>query len=114
MKKIIYNNIEYCIGQTAKDNWELLDTLQQENSEYIWFHLNSFSSPYVIMKSTLLELPDNSCNDFLTYGANLCKQNTKYRYLKDIKVCYTTLKKLKKGQQVGEVIIKGKPVILKL
>lgn len=114
MKKNIYNLIEYCIGETAKENWELLDSLQQENSDYIWFHLNSFPSPYVIMKSTLFELQENSYNDYLTYGAKLCKENTKYRYLKDIKVCYTTLKKLKKGEKQGEVIIKGKANIIKL
>ena len=66
------------------------------------------------MKSTLFELEENSRNDFLMFGANLCKQNTKYRDLKDIKICYTSLKKLKKGDKIGEVIIKGKPGIIKL
>ena len=46
------------------------------------------------MKSTLFEVEDNSRDDFLTYGANLCKQNTKYRDLKDIKICYTSLEKI--------------------
>tara|TARA_A100001035_G_C27490585_1_gene367413 strand:+ start:162 stop:506 length:345 start_codon:yes stop_codon:yes gene_type:complete len=114
MKKFIYNNIEYCIGQTAKENWELLETLQQENRDYIWFHLNSFPSPYVIMKTDLLEIPEQSHSDYLIYGANLCRDNTKYRNLKDLKVCYTTLKKLKKGNKIGDVIIKGKTGIIKL
>ena len=114
MKVLEYMDIKFCIGQNAKENWDLFEQLKTENCDYIWFHLNSFSSPYVIMKSTLFELNDNSRNDFLIFGANLCKQNTKYRDLKDIKICYTSLKKLKKGDQIGEVIIKGKPGIIKL
>ena len=114
MKKIIYNDIEYYIGQTAKENWELLETLQQENSHYIWFHLNSFPSPYVIMKSDLIEISEQSHSDYLIYGATLCRDNTKYRNLKDLKICYTRLKKLKKGSKIGEVIIKGKTGIIKL
>lgn len=114
MKKFVYNDIEYCIGQTAKENWELLETLQQENSSYIWFHLNSFPSPYVIMKSDLMEISEQSHSDYLIYGATLCRDNTKYRNLKDLKICYTRLKKLKRGSKVGEVIIKGKTSIIKL
>ena len=114
MKKYIYNGIEYFIGQTAKENWELLDALQKENSDYIWFHLNSFPSPYVIMKNDLLEISDQSHSNYLIYGATICRDNTKYRYLKDLKVCYTRLKKLRKGNNIGEVIIKGRPDTIKL
>tara|TARA_B100000902_G_scaffold400037_1_gene474878 strand:- start:3839 stop:4183 length:345 start_codon:yes stop_codon:yes gene_type:complete len=114
MKIFEYENIQYYIGETAKENWELLDTLLQENSDYIWFHLNSFPSSYVIMKTDLLEISEKSHNDYLIYGATLCRDNTKYRNLKNLKVCYTRLKKLKKGSKVGEVIIKGKFGIIKL
>ena len=56
----------------------------------------------------------NSFNDYLNYGASLCKQNSKYKNLKDIKICYTSLKKLSKTQKIGEVTIKGKKNIIKL
>ena len=116
MKVVEYENIVICIGETAKENWELFDKLRQENSDYVWFHLNSFPSPYVIMKTTLIELNENDKrrDDCLVYAANLCKQYTRYRHLNDIKICYTTLKKLKRGKQVGEVIISGKRGIIKL
>ena len=114
MKIFDYENIQYNLGQTAKENWELLDALKEENNEYIWFHLNSFPSPYVIMKSDLIEISEQSHSDYLIYGATLCRDNTKYRNLKDLKVCYTRLKKLKKGDKIGEVIIKGKTGIIKL
>ena len=116
MKTTEYENIVFCVGETAKENWELLDRLRQENPDYVWFHLNSFPSPYVIMKTTLIELSSNEklLQDCLLYAATLCKQNTRYRHLNDIKVCYTTLKKLKQGNKVGEVIISGKRQTIKL
>lgn len=114
MKKYTNENIEYILGQNAEENWNLLDTLKQENNNYIWFHLNSFPSPYVIMKKELLEIPEEYRQQHLLYGASLCKDNTKYRYLKDLKICYTTLKKITKGKKIGEVIIQGKRGIIKL
>lgn len=114
MKTIIYNNIQFVIGQNAEDNWNILDEAYKINNNFIWFHLNSFPSGYVIMYSTNEELRDNSFNDYLNYGASLCKQNSKYKNLKDIKICYTSLKKLSKTQKIGEVTIKGKKNIIKL
>ena len=49
MKVFEFCNIKYYVGQTAKENWDLLDKAKSENQNFIWFHLNSFSSPYVIM-----------------------------------------------------------------
>ncbi len=114
MKTIIYNNIQFVIGQNAEDNWNILDEAYKINNNFIWFHLNSFPSGYVIMYSTNEELRDNSFNDYFNYGASLCKQNSKYKNLKDIKICYTSLKKLSKTQKIGEVTIKGKKNIIKL
>lgn len=49
MKTIVYNNILFSVGQNAQDNWNMLEQLEKINSNYIWFHLNSFPSCYVIM-----------------------------------------------------------------
>lgn len=115
MKIIEYNNIKYYVGENAKENWDILDQLKNINENYIWFHLNSFPSPYVIMETTILDIEDNNLwKDLLIYGAELSKNNTKYRNLKNLKICYTTLKKLNKGNKIGEVLIKGKSNIIKL
>ena len=114
MRETIYNDIKYIIGQNAKENWTILDQAYKINCDYIWFHLNSFPSCFVIMYSTLYELKPNNINDYLNYGAYLCKQNTKYRNLNDLKICYTQLKKLKKTNKIGEIIISGKRNIIKL
>ena len=119
MKEIEFNNIKFYVGQSAKENWELLSKADQT---YIWFHLNSFSSPYVIMCSSidnleqLIKNSENglSVNQFLIYGAELCKENSKYKHLKDIKIMYTNIKNVSKGEKEGEALIKGKRQIIKI
>ena len=118
MKTIEYKNINFYIGSNANDNWKILQDSININNNYIWFHLNSFPSPYVIMHSTMEELKknltQNEVDDILFTGANLCKQNSKYKYLNQLKIIYTSLKKLSKGSEIGEVIIKGKTNIITL
>jgi hypothetical protein len=65
------------------------------------------------MYSTISDLTDN-INEYLIFASNLCKNNTKYRNLSNIKICYTILKKLEKTKNVGEIIIKGKKNIIKI
>ena len=112
MKKETYKNIDFLIGENAQDNWNILDNAKKINEKFIWFHLNCFPSCFVIMYNTINDSSFN--NELLNYGANLCKQNSKYKYLKDIKVCYTTLDKINKTNKIGEVTIKGKKRIIKL
>jgi hypothetical protein len=118
MKEFLYKNVIFYCGQNANENWDLLDKSNNENKEYIWFHLNSFASPYVIMFSTINELKNQYSEDevleILTHGAEICKENSKYKFLNDLKIVYTSLKKIKKGNKVGEVIISGKKNIIKL
>ena len=117
MRKIEFNSIQFIIGQSAIDNWNIFKEAKAINDNYIWFHLNSFSSPYVIMYASLDDIKnDPSLNyiDFLNYGANLCKQYSKYTFLKDLKIIYTSLKKLTLSETCGEVIISGKTQIIKL
>lgn len=121
MKIETYNNISYYIGKNAQENWELLDKFKKENENYVWFHLNSFPSGYVIMKITMEELNENLGNiskseleQYLIQGALFCKENSKYRNYTNLKIVYTTLKKLTKTDKVGEVIISGKKNIILL
>ena len=80
MKTIEYKNILFYIGQNAQDNWDILEHSLKINENYLWFHLNSFPSPYVIMCSTLEDICSNDINDIFYYAGDLCKQNSKYKY----------------------------------
>jgi predicted ribosome quality control (RQC) complex YloA/Tae2 family protein len=98
MRSEIFNDTVILIGQNAQENWDLIDF----ESDFIWLHLNSFPSCHVIIKH---ENPDN---DTLQVAAEMCKENTKYRNLKNLKICYTKCSNLKKGSDVGSVIYKSK------
>jgi predicted ribosome quality control (RQC) complex YloA/Tae2 family protein len=98
MKTEEYNDITIIIGQNAQENWNIIDF----ESSYIWLHLNSFPSCHVIIEH---DTPDD---DVLLYAAELCKNNTKYRNLKNLKICYTKCNNLKKGSDTGSVIYKSK------
>ena len=113
MKTIIYKTIQFFIGENAQDNFNILDNSLKINPEFLWFHLNSFSSCFVIMHATVHDIK-NDLDDYLYFAANLCKANSKYKNFRDLKICYTTLKKLKKTEKIGEIIINGKKNIIKL
>ena len=98
MKKEQFNGIEVIVGQNAQENWNMINF----DSDYLWLHLDSFPSCHVIIK-------DNDPNmDTIIFAAELCKENTKYRDLRNLKVCYTRCNNLKKGPDVGSVIYKSK------
>ena len=102
MKTKTINGVIIKLGETAKENWELIDN---SNKKHIWIHLKSFPSGHVIIED---ELPNTT---LLLEAANFCKENTKYRYLQNLKVNITQCSNLKKGKNIGEVFfIKNKHV----
>jgi predicted ribosome quality control (RQC) complex YloA/Tae2 family protein len=98
MKIDSFNETTILLGENAQDNWNIIDF----ESAHIWLHLNSFPSCHIIIQD---ENPDN---ETLIYAAELCKENTKYRNLRNLKICYTKCNNLKKGPDVGSVIYKSK------
>ena len=98
MKMEIFEEKIIKIGQSAKENWYLIDN---SNQNYIWLHLDSFPSCHIVIED------ENPSNELLLEGARLCKEYTKYRNLKNLKICYTTISNLIKGQEIGSVSYKS-------
>ena len=98
MKTEEFNDTQIIIGQNAQENWNIINF----GCDFIWLHLNSFPSCHVIIEDND---PDQ---EVLEYAAQLCKNNTKYRNLKNLKICYTKCNNLKKGSDIGSVIYKSK------
>ena len=113
MKEYEYDDIKYYVGENAKENWELFDKSIEIDKKYIWFHLNSFASPYIIMYATMDKI-ELMRDVYLKYGASLCLENSKYSYLRDTKIIYSELSKLKKGEKVREIILSGKKKLIKV
>lgn len=88
------DDIKIKIGENAKENWDLIDSA---NENYLWFHLKSFPSSHVILES------ENPTISQITNAALQCKQSTKYRNLKNIKISYCLVKNVKKMEKVGSV-----------
>ena len=56
MKIEEYEDTVFKVGKNSKENWELL----KENRNYMWFHLESFSSCYVICCDEFQPHPPNT------------------------------------------------------
>tara|TARA_B100000902_G_scaffold398720_1_gene466568 strand:- start:5806 stop:6141 length:336 start_codon:yes stop_codon:yes gene_type:complete len=103
------DEIKYMIGENAKDNWEVLKLSQQN---WLWFHLDNLSSPYVVLSLPLNKLKKyNNWKKYINYGALLCKNYSKYSN-KKVNVIWTTCKNVSFGQKIGEAIITGKTNII--
>jgi hypothetical protein len=99
MKIFQFENFSYKLGQSAEENWCLLDEAKDNN---IFFHLSSFPSGYVI-----LSYDGKLTTEILRIGAEICKKNTKYRNIRDLKVDFCYVDNLYKGEKVGEVYFKS-------
>ncbi|CAN0448040.1 unnamed protein product [Pylaiella littoralis] len=87
------------IGANARENWDLIT---DSEPEHIWVHLNSFPSPHVVIRSS------NPSISEIEFAAELCKANSKYKKIKNIKVMYTRIDNLKLGDEIGSVNILSK------
>lgn len=99
MKQLYINEILCIIGSNSKENWQIFD---ESNENNILFHLSSFPSCYVILKND--DLPDDQT---LKEASKLCKMNTKYKNIPNLKVDYTQCKNIIKGDKEGEIIYKS-------
>jgi predicted ribosome quality control (RQC) complex YloA/Tae2 family protein len=90
---------KYILGENAQDNWNILEKIEPN---HYFFHLTSFPSPYVIL------FCDNQPTiEEITLAAQLCKKNTKYRNLKNLRVDYCPCSNITKGKNIGEVIFRS-------
>lgn len=106
MKEIIVENISCKLGQNAVENWKLFS---KSKPNFLFFHLTSFPSGYLIMECD--EIPEL---EIIRIGALACKMNTKYLNLKGIYVDYTPCSNVKKGEKVGEVEYKSNRKVNKI
>ena len=105
MKLINYEGIEFQIGENANDNW---DILKKSHQNWLWFHLDNFSSPYVILAEPFKNIKKNSkFKELIKFGCMLCKENSKYSN-QTVKVIWTMCKNVSFGSKPGEAIISGK------
>lgn len=104
MKIEIFQDTTIKLGTNKKENWTMLKT----NKNFIWMHLDSFPSGYIIIEN------ENPNNEILEFAANLCKNNTKYKNMKNLKISFTKVSNLIKGENIGEVYFKSNKKVDKI
>lgn len=88
------------IGKNAQENWDIIFTA---SSEDIWFHVDEYPSPHVILK-----IPENYKlkkvpKKILVQCALKCKIYSKYNNIKKLNIIYAKIKNVKKGDKIGSV-----------
>lgn len=86
------------VGESAQDNWDLIDKASQND---LWFHLESFPSPHVIV--VINDPKIKTPKSVLKYAAELCHEHSKYKLIKKVKVIWTEIKNVSKADKVGAV-----------
>ena len=84
------------IGKDAAENWKIFDEADEED---VWVHLKSFPSPHVILKE------ENISEKNILEASHLCKDSSKFKNLKNIKIVNCKVKYLQKGDVVGTIIM---------
>jgi len=96
MKTFYFDDFVCKLGESAKENWSLLDN---SKPHHLFFHLSSFPSGYVIV-----EYENTEPTHFILHtAAQICKNGTKFKYLNDVKVDWCRCDNLKKSDKIGEV-----------
>lgn len=76
---------EIVIGKNAIDN----ERIVKESSPCdLWFHLNSFPSAHVVIRNC------SPSEEIIQKAAEICKSNSKFKNVKNIKVVYTQIQNI--------------------
>lgn len=86
------------IGKNKEDNWKIFDESSETDT---LFHLDNFPSCYVIINKSINDLSMEE----ITKCANICRDKSKYHFT--LKVFYTSISNLQKGDEIGSIIIKS-------
>ena len=97
-------NYSINIGKNAKHNWQLIDSAHPGD---IWFHVDSYASSHIVINLNGLSYDDfiKSNKNIITYCATICKSKSKAKDEKKVKIIYTQISNIKKGKDMGSVII---------
>lgn len=98
MKQFVFKNTNIFLGENKEENWNLLE-ISNENDVFV--HLNSFPSGHVKIENEI------SNQEIILYAGEICKQHSKYKNLKNLKICYCKYSNVIKGKKTGEVFFKS-------
>lgn len=105
MKQFVFKNTNIFLGENKEENWELLET---SNENDVFVHLNSFPSGHVKIENKTFD------QEIILHAGEICKQHSKYKNLKNLKICYCKYSNVLKGRKNGEVVFKSNRQVKKM
>ena len=105
MKQFVFKNTNIFLGENKDENWNLIET-SSENDFFV--HLNSFPSGHVKIENKTFD------QEIILYAGKICKQHSKYKNLKNLKICYCKYSNVLKGKKTGEVFFKSNRQVKKM
>jgi predicted ribosome quality control (RQC) complex YloA/Tae2 family protein len=102
-------DIDYLLGKNAKDNFDIIDESKEND---IWFHINGEPSCHVIaILEENIKYNKKELRQIVTQGALLCKENSKFKSMKNVDVVYTNVSNLCKTEILGTVSVSNSKLI---
>ena len=101
--------ITYYIGKNSADNFDVIDMGSPND---IWFHINGEPSCHVIaMLEENIKYNKKELRQIVTQGALLCKENSKFKSMKNVDVVFTNVSNLCKTEILGTVSVSNSKLI---
>lgn len=94
------NFVNYRLGENANENHKIIDDADKEDW---WFHIDGYPSGHCIVEKIDIDIED------IRFASNIVKENSKYKNHKNLRICYTQVKNLKKTKNPGEVKLLKNP-----
>ena len=95
-------SITYRLGTNSKENHLIIDEADKDDW---WFHLDGFPSGHCIIERIEIDYED------IEFASEIVVRNSKLKNSKNVKICYTQVKNLKKTKNPGEVLLLKSPKI---
>ena len=105
MKQFKFKGVNIYVGENKDENWNLLD---KSHPNDFFVHLNSFPSGHVKIETYIFDI------EIILYAGKICKEYSKYKNLKDLKICYCNYENVLKGETKGEVVFKSNRKVKKI
>ena len=107
--KIVSRNIQslntevnYIVGKNAADNFDIID---ESTGRDIWFHIENEPSGHIVAKMPELTLNKKQLRQIITQGAVVCKENSKFKSMKNVKIVFTYVENVVKLDIPGSVTL---------
>ena len=104
-------NVDFVVGTNAQENHDIIDAADPED---LWFHISGHPSCHVISKIPPgIEIDKKELQKIAKQGAVVCKEMSGFKKEKNVKIDYTAIKHVTKGEKPGSVYItNGKQIII--